>query len=210
MALPGFLHNAASRPVSRWFLLAVLMMAALLVAGCDQTGQMIDQARYDPLEESALFADRRSARPMVAGAVPYAGDAEIDTPADTGLDENGEMVEGFPVEVNQELVELGQERYKIFCVPCHGAAGEGNGMAVTFGVPKPPSLLDDNARNMTSGQLFDIITNGRGNMFPYAYRVKPDERWAVIAYMRALQLKNEAVAPADLTPEDIQQIGNQP
>ena len=81
---------------------------------------------------------------------------------------------------------------------------------VTALFPKPPSLLADNAKALTDGQIFEIITNGRGNMFPYGYRVKPNERWAVIAYVRAMQLKNGAVNAKDLTPDEINQLGSQP
>jgi mono/diheme cytochrome c family protein len=126
------------------------------------------------------------------------------------MDETGNLLEGFPVEVNPELVQLGQERFGIYCTPCHGISGEGNGKATQFGFPKPPSLIDAAAKQLTTGQIFDVITHGKGKMFPYAYRVKPNERWAVIAYLRAMQLKNGQVKPQDLTPAELDQIGSQP
>lgn len=202
-------HFTQRRPASRGLVLAFLA-AALLLTGCAETGQMRSQPRYDPLEASLLFEDGRSARVPVPGTVPYSGDTSPNAPNQTGVDEAGNLLEGFPVEVDAELVQLGQERYEIFCTPCHGATGEGNGKATQFGFPKPPSLLATAARELTTGQVFQIITEGRGTMFPYGYRVGPDERWAVIAYMRAMQLKNGQVTPQELTPAELDQIGGQP
>lgn len=187
---------------------AILVLAALLfTAGCAQTGQMIDQARFDPLESSDLFGDGQSARPFQPGTVPYMEEGSPNDPLLTGLTEDGQPVEDFPVEITNELVQFGQERYKIFCTPCHGATGEGNGPATTFGFPKPPALIGGN--QLSNGQIFDIITNGQGQMFPYGYRVKANERWAVIAYIRAMQLKGGAVNPAELTPDELNQLGAQ-
>ncbi len=192
-------------------LLVLLAVAALLVlAGCAETGQMIDQPRLDPLEPSTLFADGRASRSFVPGTVPYSGDQSPNSPELTGLDENGQPVSGFPVSVDEKLLATGQERFGIYCTPCHGQTGEGNGKVTTFGYPKPPSLLADNAKGLTAGQIFGIITNGQGNMYSYAYRVKPAERWAVIAYIRAMQLKNGTVNLQELTPAEIDQIGKQP
>ena len=210
MTLLPLSNGFLSRPARRWLLLAALAAALVLLAGCAETGQMHDQARYDPLEPSELFADGRSARPYQPGTVPYMEEGSPNSPELTGLTESGEALEGLPVTVDQELVLLGQERYEIYCTPCHGATGEGNGRVVGYGFPKPPSLLTDEARALTSGDYFQIITEGRGNMFPYGYRVKPAERWAVIAYIRALQLRNGEVTPQELTPDELNQIGEQP
>ena len=169
---------------------------------------MVDQARYDVFEASDFFADGMSARPKIPGTVPYLGpDRSPNDPALTGLGEDDQPVTAIPVTVDTELVVEGQERYDIFCTPCHGAAGEGNGRATTFGFPAPPSLLTS---TLSDGEMFDVITNGRGQMFPYGYRVKPDERWAVIAYIRALQLRGGAVDPQELTPDELNQLGAQP
>lgn len=195
---------------SRRWAAVVTLTAALLLTGCAEAGQMIEQPRYDPLEPSELFADGRSARPFIPGTVLYSGDESPNRPELTGLNENDEPVTGFPVEVNAELLEKGQERYSIYCTPCHGQTGEGNGRVTGFGYPKPPSLLEANAKSLTTGKVFDIITNGQGNMYPYAYRIKPEERWAVIAYMRAMQLKNGAPNLQELTPAELEQIGMQP
>ncbi|MBE0698332.1 MAG: cytochrome c [Anaerolineaceae bacterium] len=188
----------------------ILVFGLLFLSGCDQTGQLIDQPRYDPLQASEFFPDGRSARIPPAGVVPYFAEGSPTDPKLTGMDENGEMLTTLPVEVTQDLVGLGQERYNIYCVPCHGPAGEGNGKVTGFGFEKPPSLLSDEAKSLTDGAIFEVIAIGKGKMFPYGYRVKPDERWAVISYIRALQLKNGAVNPADLTPDELNQLGGQP
>lgn len=193
----------------RW-MVAAIAIVFLFLAGCDKTGTLIDQPRYDPLEAGDLFADGQSARQPVPGTVPYSGDSSPNSPELTGQADNGEPTKGFPVKVDQKLVQLGQERYNIYCIPCHGPAGEGNGKVTAFGFGKPPSLLADPAKALSDGDIFMIIENGRGKMFPYGYRVKAPERWAVIAYVRALQLKNGAANPQELTPEQIDQIGKQP
>lgn len=193
----------------RWLVAAALAVFSLLLAGCDQTGTLIDQPRYDPLEASDLFLDGRSARMPVSGSVPYSGEELPNSPEFTGLAESGEPFQGFPMAVDAELVQLGQERYDIFCVPCHGPAGEGNGKVVAFGFEKPPSLLASNAKGLTNGEMFEVIQNGKGKMYPYGYRVKPAERWAIIAYIRAIQIKNGAINAQTLTPEQIDQIGKQ-
>jgi mono/diheme cytochrome c family protein len=200
-----------STPASRVLILALLAASGLLLSGCAEMGTLVDQPYYRPLDASELFPDGRSARPFQPGTVPYApGDESPNDPALTGLDEAGQPVEGFPVDVDQDLIARGQERYTIYCTPCHGPDGSGNGRVTGFGFPVPPSLLEENSRGLTNAEIFEIITNGQGNMFPYGYRVKPDERWAVIAYVRALQLRNGAVEAQDLTQDDVNQIGNQP
>ncbi len=210
MTLKHFLRSL-SFSTRRDLFLALLVASSLLLVGCEQTGTMVDQPYYRPLDASDFFADGRSARPALPGTVPYyAGETSPNDPALTGMNEDGQLVEGFPVEVDQELIASGQERFDIFCIPCHGPAGEGNGRATGFGYPKPPSLLEGNSQTMTNAELFQIITKGQGVMYPYGYRVKPNERWAIIAYVRALQLRNGAVDAQDLSPEEVKQIGNLP
>lgn len=192
-----------------WRRAALLGLAvAFLLAGCAQTGQMDVQPRYDPMEPSDLFANGSSARTLPEGVVPVLGE-DANDPALTGLDESGQPVKGFPMEVTAELVARGQDRYNIYCVPCHGPGGAGDGKAVTFGFPKPPNFLEDTLQTMQNGEIFNIITNGKGNMFPYGYRVKAHDRWAVIAYLRAMQLKNGPLE-GELTPEELNQLGTQP
>jgi mono/diheme cytochrome c family protein len=199
--------NIRSLPL-KWA--GLLVIGLLFLTGCDQIGQMRDQPRYDPLQASDFFADGRSARVPPEGTVPYSPDESPSDSKLTGLDENGNPLTSLPVAVTKELVLKGQERYNIYCIPCHGPAGEGNGKVTGLGFPKPPSLLSDDAKALTDGAIFEVITFGKEKMFPYGYRVKPDERWAVIAYIRALQLKNGAVKPADLTADELKQLGGQP
>ncbi len=179
-----------------------------LLAACAKTGNMDYQPRYRPLEASQLFPDGSSARPISTAIVPYQpGNQDPNDPALTGLDANGQPVQGFPATIDQALVQKGQDRYNIFCIPCHGPTGAGDGKVIPFGFSKPPNLLGDTVRSLSDGEIFQVITNGKGKMFSYGYRVKPDERWAIIAYIRAMQLKNGAVNPKDLTPADLSQLG---
>lgn len=201
--LSAFLSGASRRA-----LLPALAVLVLALAGCAETGQMVDQARYDTYETSDFFADGRSVRQPVANTVPYSEDGNPDSPLQTGRSADGQALSGFPVEVDAALLAEGQENYRIYCTPCHGPAGDGTGKAVTFGFPKPPSLVPP-ANALSNSQMFDVITNGQGTMFSYAYRVKPADRWAVIAYIRAMQLRGAAVDAADLTPDEINQVGAQ-
>lgn len=189
----------------------MLLGALLLLAGCAETGQMENQPRYDTLSASQLFADGRSAQSPISNTVPYLGEnVSPDSPELTGLDENGAPYKGFPVPVDQKLVQLGQQRFNIYCIPCHGPGGAGDGKIIPFGFSKPPDLLGTAVRDLANGDIFQVIENGRGKMYSYGYRVKPDERWAIISYIRAMQLKNGAVKPGDLTSDDLKQIGSHP
>jgi mono/diheme cytochrome c family protein len=192
--------------------IALAAAALMALSGCAETGQMNSQPRLNPLSSSALWADGSSARPLVAGSVPYAAadSAAPDSPALTGVDEQGNPLQGLPVDATSDLVQRGQERYEIYCRVCHGPTGEGNGQVVTFGFPKPPSLLSDDAKALTDGEIFAVIRDGRGKMFSYGYRVKAEDRWAVIAYLRAMQLKNGKVDVSQLSEDELKQIGSQP
>lgn len=191
----------------RWLLLALLAGAFLLLAGCEQTGQMVAQPRYNPLAPSSFFPNGQSALMPVPGSVPFMATGSPNDPALTGLDTSGKPLKGWPVKVDAALLQLGQERYSIYCVPCHGTSAQGNGKVTGFGFPKPPDLLTN--KTLSNGDIFNVITNGKGKMFSYGYRVKPPERWAIIAYLRAMQLKNGEVDPASLTPDQLNQIGSQ-
>jgi len=204
----SLLSSKPQGPKPRLFL--ILLFLTVFLAGCAQAGQMADQPRYDPLEASAFFADGVSARTFPQGVVAYSAENPGGGPETTGLDEQGQPLQGFPVEINQDLVAVGQEQYDIYCVPCHGPAGAGDGKATLFAFPKPPDLLGETSRALSNGDIFGIITHGRGLMYPYGYRVKAPERWAIIAYMRAMQLHNGAVNPSELTETDLSQLGTQP
>lgn len=161
-----------------------------VLAGCRL--DMHTQPRYNPYDATDFFADGQSARLPVEGTVPR-GDLTL------GPNEllytgklNGQPSESFPFPVTQELVERGRERYNIFCSPCHGFAGDGDGMIVQRGFRRPPSLHEDRLRTAPAGHIFDVITNGQGVMLPYGYRVPPRDRWAIVSYVRALQLSRQA------------------
>lgn len=196
-------------PLHHWLIVAAFA-AALVLAGCQETGQLVDQPRYNPLAPSSLFADGRSARPIVPGTVPYSPDTSPNSPALTGKTATGDPVHGLPVPVTADLVKLGQDRYSIYCVPCHGPSGKGDGKVIGFGFPKPADLLSDTIKNMPDGEIFGVIENGKGKMFPYGYRVKPNERWAIISYIRAMELMNGPFDLTKLTADQLNQLGKQP
>jgi mono/diheme cytochrome c family protein len=177
----------------------------LALSGCRQ--QMAVQPSYRPLEPSAFFSDGQSARPLPQGTVargqPLAGE-----PLVTGKTGVGEAVADyatvFPLEVDLPLLERGQERYVIYCAVCHDDAGTGRGKIVERGYTKPPSLIRDNSRGFRLrgsevvlreapiGYYFEVITHGFGAMPSYAAQIPPRDRWAIIAYVRALQLSGHA------------------
>lgn len=205
-----FLLRLTSRRPGRKASLAVMLVGMALMAACAATGQMENQPRYDPLSASSFFPDGRSARVDVPGTVPYYGDLSANSPVLTGEDENGQPYKGFPEPVTKDLITLGQQRYNIYCTPCHGASGQGDGAVIAFGFSKPPSLLGSDIQALSNGQIFLTIENGSGKMYPYGPRVNYSERWAIIAYIRALELQKGPVNPQDLTADQLDQIGKHP
>jgi mono/diheme cytochrome c family protein len=198
----GLKHWSTSR---RWLALALLAASLFLLMGCQVSGEMDVQPYNRPLSQNNLFADGRSARNLVPGTVPQT-DQRVDDPAVTGLDQNGQPLTAFPVPVTNDLVTRGQERFDIYCIVCHGVDGHGDGKVVGFQFPAPPDLLGSDARSFSVGKIFNIITNGQGKMLSYGYRVKTPDRWAIIAYVKAMQLKNGHLTQ-ELTPEELQQLG---
>jgi mono/diheme cytochrome c family protein len=169
--------------------LAACSTALLLCAvGCHR--DMQDQPRYEAFEASTFFEDGQSARPVIAGTVAR-GQLREDSAYYTAK-VDGEVVTELPLELTPELLERGRERYDIFCALCHGAAGAGDGMIVQRGFRKPPSLHIERLRNSRVGHFFDVSTNGFGAMPSYASRVPVRDRWAIVAYIRALQLSQNA------------------
>ena len=180
-------------------LFALLVLLAL--TSCRQ--KMANQARYDPLEPSDFFADGMSARPRIAGTVAR-GELSTNPFLDTGKI-NGQLANGFPFPVTKEVIDRGQERFNIYCTPCHGRLGDGNGMIPSRGLRRPPSFHTQTLRNATTGHFFDVITNGFGAMPPYAGVVSPRDRWAVIAYIRTLQISQNATT-AELPPDAVTKL----
>ncbi len=174
----------------------VALLAALFLGGCRQ--DMHDQPRYEAFEKSPLFDDGRSARPQVAGTVAR-GELELDEHFFRGK-QDGKLASEFPVLVTSEILERGRERYDIFCSACHDRAGYGEGIVVKRGMKQPSSFHVDRLREAPPGYFFDAITNGFGVMFDLADRVPPGDRWAIVAYVRALQLSQNA-KPDDVPSE---------
>jgi len=168
----------------------------LTMVGCRQ--DMHDQPKYIPLRESTFFTDTRSARPVVAGTVAR-GQLREDTLLYTGK-VNGADATTFPFAVDEKVMARGRERYDIYCAPCHGRTGAGDGMIVRRGFRVPPTLHQDRLRDSPVGHFFDVITNGFGAMPDYATQIKAEDRWAIIAYVRALQLAQHA--PLSAVPPD--------
>lgn len=176
---------------------AAVIAAAVWLTACRQ--DMHDQPRYRPLEQSEFFADGRSARPIPAGTV--ARNAVLQPgPAETGTDDAGRFVDALPVTLTRDLVMRGRQRFEIYCSPCHGLNGDGNGMVALRGFRAPPSLLTDRVQRMPAGYIFAVITNGFGGMPDYSEQVRAADRWAITTYIRALQLRQQATladVPAD-------------
>jgi len=151
---------------------------------------MHDQPKYIPLRQSTFFADQRSARPLIAGTVAR-GQLREDTLLYTGKVGNADATL-FPFRIDEVVLQRGRERYDIYCSPCHSRTGDGDGMVVRRGYRRPPSYHDERLRNAPVGHYFDVITNGFGAMPDYAAQIKVEDRWAITAYIRALQLSGHA------------------
>ena len=170
-------------------LCASIALAGLLaVAGCRQ--DMHNQPKYIPLRESDFYTDHRSGRPLLEGTVAR-GDAQGDELLYTGK-VNGELATVFPFPVTEAVMRRGQERFDIFCSPCHARTGDGDGMVVRRGFRAPPSFHIDRLRQAPPGHFFDVITNGFGAMPDYRQQVPVRDRWAIVAYIRALQASTAA------------------
>ena len=158
------------------------------IAGCRQ--DMHNQPKYRPLRATTFFADGSSARPLVEGTVAR-GTLQEDAPFFTGKVGNTPVKE-LPFPVDEHVLSRGQERYNIFCTPCHDATGTGRGMVVQRGLRQPPSFHDERLRIADAGYFFDVMTNGFGLMPDYRMQLSARDRWAVVAYIRALQLSQRA------------------
>jgi mono/diheme cytochrome c family protein len=175
---------------------AVLVLLAAAVTACRQ--DMHDQPKYRPLRGSEIFADKRSARPFVPGTVAR-GTLREDAVLYTGTI-GTEFVTGIPVKVTAELLARGRTQFRVFCSPCHGRTGRGDGMIVQRGFKKPSSYHVDRLRQAPIGYFYDVMTNGFAAMSDYSAQVSPADRWAIAAYVRALQYSQ--YAPAAEVPAD--------
>lgn len=193
------------------------MLCAVLASGCND---MWDQPKATPLSKSDFFSDSQSARPLIKGTVArgelrtddqlYTGKAVAtrlpgDTAAVPSEFASGGYAATFPMPVTREVLLRGQERFNVFCSPCHGAGGDGDGMIVQRGFKRPPTYHQDRLRSAPPGYFFDVITNGFGVMYSYASRVPVEDRWAIIAYIRALQFSRNVKA-ADLPADELRKL----
>lgn len=216
-------HRPTSN-VSRRSLYCVMLTAlCLLAAGCGVRFDMQDQPRYKAYKRSDFFNDNRASRDHPDGTVArgllkenkafYTG--KIDNPDPNAVvqsttDAAGNtivttfpnMIDEFPLPVTKELIDRGQERFNIYCIVCHGPVGNADGMVVRRGFVKPPTYHDDRLRNAPVGHFFDVITNGFGRMNSYAAQVQPADRWAIVAYIRTLQLSQN--------PEEVSKMNSNP
>jgi Cytochrome C oxidase, cbb3-type, subunit III len=165
-----------------------LVIAACLVSACRQ--DMHDQPKYTPLRQSTFFDDARSARPLVAGTVAR-GHLHDDSLLETGKIGNADA-DVFPMRVDRPLLARGRERFDIYCSPCHGRTGFGDGMVVRRGFRRPESFHTDRLRAVPPGHFVDVMLNGFGAMSDYGGMVDARDRWAITAYIRALQLSEHA------------------
>jgi len=179
--------------------LSLLLLAWCLpaLAGCRQ--DMHNQPKYRPLRASDFFEDGSSARPLVEGTIAR-GTLQTDAAFFTGK-AGAMLVNELPFPVTAEVIDRGQQRFNIYCTPCHGTTGVGDGMVVQRGYPQPPSFHIDRLRNIEAGYFFDVMTNGFGRMPDYRAQITPRDRWNIIAYIRALQLAQHA-APSDVPGGD--------
>jgi mono/diheme cytochrome c family protein len=168
--------------------ISVLIIVSAFSSACRR--DMQDQPKYIPLRSSTFFNDERSARPLVPGTVAR-GHLHDDTLLETGKIGKDDATL-FPFRVDARVLERGQERYEIYCSPCHGRTGYGDGMIVRRGFRHPPSYHDDRLRNAPVGHFVDVMTNGFGAMADYRQQVDARDRWAIAAYIRALQLSEHA------------------
>jgi mono/diheme cytochrome c family protein len=180
---------------SRFLMTACAAASLLFASGCQYLRQdMANQPKNRPLSPSDFFADGRSERPILENTVAHGAVAEdaFFVPKDSN---------NFPLPVTAQLLQRGQERYKIFCSPCHGLQGDGNGLVAMRGMKHPPTYHQDRLRQAPNGYFYDNITNGFGAMYGYSAQIPPADRWAIIAYIRALQLSRNAKVselPAEL------------
>ncbi len=176
----------------RWTIRSVVFTAAiasaLLLAGCRQ--DMQDQPKYKPLGQNRFFADGRDSRPIPPNTIAV-DQLDNDDPLHTGED-HGKFLTTIPIPVNTDTLHRGQDRFNIYCSPCHGRLGDGDGMVHRRGFWIPPTLHTDRLRAVAPGYLYQVIANGYGAMPDYREQVDVEDRWAIVEYIRALQYSRHA------------------
>lgn len=186
---------------AKWLLTVACLLGIGALAGCNF--EMRNDSRLKPYEGDEFFKDGRSARPIPAGTVAR-DHLKVDSTVNAGM-ENGQPVAAVPYPVTAEFLERGKERFNIYCAVCHGVDGYGKGPVVQRGFPPPPSYHQDRLRRAPVGHFCDVATNGYGVMFGYWDRIDNHDRWAIAAYVKALQL-SQMVSARDLTPEQVESV----
>ncbi len=176
----------------RFLSMTLLAGATLASVGCSRL-DMQDQPKYKPQRPSEFFADGRDGRPELDGTIAR-GELNEDTAYYNGKDATGKDIDTFPIAVDKAVIQRGHQRYDIYCAPCHGRLGNGMGMIVQRGFKQPPSYHIDRLRNAPVGHFFDVVTNGYGAMLNYSQQIQVRDRWAIVAYIRALQYSQNASA----------------
>lgn len=191
-------------------LVSILIVSLLILVSCFRgtpsekpaihlNPNMDDQERYDPQEKSEFFADGMVMRDLIDGTVAR-GELNEDDAYYRGKDEAGNFLKTIPVPVTKALMLRGQQRYNIFCAPCHGKAGNGKGIVAKRGFLPPPSFFQENVLAFDDGYIYDVINNGVRNMPAYRKQIPVNDRWAIVAFVRALQ--RTQTATADDIPKD--------
>ncbi len=199
------MQQATLKPqLSNLLKFCVLACLLFVMTGC--RFNMRDQPRYEALEGSTFFEDGRASRQMIEDTVAR-DNLRTDEHFYTGQ-VDGVPVETFPFPVTKEVLTRGQQRFDIFCAPCHGRLGDGNGMIVQRGFKQPFSFHIERLREAPPGYFYGAIANGFGAMPTYATRIPPKDRWAIVAYIRALQLSQNATL-ADVPEAELENLKNQ-
>jgi hypothetical protein len=185
----------------------ICILSATLAMGTACRRDMQDQPKYKPLGESRFFADGREARPIPAGTI--ARDELNDTDTFHTGEANGTFLDRIPMPVDSKVLERGRDRFDIYCSPCHGRLGDGNGMIAQRGLRAPANFHTERLREVPPGYIYQVIANGSGGMGDYGDQVPPSDRWAIVAYIRALQLSQSA-SLADVPSQTRPQLGVQP
>jgi len=185
---------------------AALVLLAASALACRQG--MYNQPKVRPYRKAAFFADGSGARPIPAGTVAR-GHLDEDAAFFAGTGPDGKLVTELPARVtlSRELLERGRQRFEIFCSPCHGRTGSGVGMIVRRGFKRPPAFTVDRLKNERIGYFFDVMSHGFGQMSSYAAQIPVEDRWAIAAYVRVLQL-SQSTSLADVPPEERRTLDN--
>jgi mono/diheme cytochrome c family protein len=180
----------------------IALVGALVAASVACRQDMHDQPTYSALEASDIFEDGSASRPPIPGTVAR-GQLKEDVEFYTGKlpGEAGDPVTEFPFPIDERVMARGREMFDAYCAVCHGRTGAGDGMVVRRGFSRPPSLVDDRMRDLPPGHFFDIISNGFGAMPDHASQIRVEDRWAIVAYLRALQL-SASVSVNDIPPAE--------